>query len=58
MKCPICHKYETCFFKVFKIDNKYVKIPNEFWLCDKCYKIELGKKLSNGRDEFFYTKIV
>lgn len=55
--CFICGKKETLYRKVYKTREGLVRNPNDFWICDRCYNIEIGKmiKLQDGV-EFYFIK--
>lgn len=55
-KCFLCGKQESLYFKYYKVGDKWVKNPNEFWLCDNCFKIETGKIISNLQGESYFER--
>lgn len=56
-RCFICGNKETLYKKIYKTNEGLLRSPNEFFICDKCYKIEIGKliKLQDG-EEFYFLK--
>lgn len=55
--CPLCKQKETKFFKFFFKRDRWVKLPNEFWICENCFKIEVNKIIINlGCEPFFWVK--
>lgn len=55
-KCFICGKQESLFFKYYKVNGKWLKNPNEFWICDNCFKIKSGEILKDITEEYYFQK--
>lgn len=55
-KCFFCGGNETLFFKYYKTDGKWIKNPNEFWICEKCFKIKEGAVFKDLIDECYFKR--
>jgi hypothetical protein len=43
-RCFICGRNEKLYRKIMYSNGKAILLPNKFYICDHCYKIETNKK--------------
>lgn len=55
-KCFICGRQESLYFKYYKVGEKWVRSPNEFWICKNCFKIDNEKHKNIDGEEFCFYK--
>lgn len=56
-RCFFCGRNESLYKKVLIEGDNKKTLPNEFWLCDNCFKIETNKIISPSFfEKFFWIK--